>query len=310
MLLEKNTYKENDFNGHKSQNCPRCGRHTIIYDNDTGEIICGLCGFVISEKIVSHEPERIFSEDVTSNKRTGEPLTLTRHDMGVSTIMNSSGKDALGKTISPMMKNSLKRLKVLNSRISSYPNDRNLIAAFSELNKLKDKLNLSSSIIELAAYIYRKAVENKLIRGRMISSILAASLYTACRYTQTPRTIRDVSKTMNLPRKEVTKCYRLLLREFELNMPILDPTKYISRIGNNLRVSEKTKRLAIKLLQSAAEKRIATGKDPMGLAAASLYLSCVETKERHSQRDVAKAANITEVTIRNRSKSLKLLLKH
>ncbi len=43
----------------------------------------------------------------------------------------------------------------------------------------------------------------------------------------------------------------------------------------------------------------------MGLAAAALYLSCVENGESLTQRDIAEAANVTEVTIRNRYKTLK-----
>ncbi len=48
----------------------------------------------------------------------------------------------------------------------------------------------------------------------------------------------------------------------------------------------------------------------MGLAAAALYLSCVKNDEDKTQRDVAEAASITEVTVRNRYKGLKELLKN
>ena len=67
----------------------------------------------------------------------------------------------------------------------------------------------------------------------------------------------------------------------------------------------KTKRHAIKVLKTAQENEISAGKDPMGLAAAALYLSCVKNGEDKTQRDIAEAANVTEVTIRNRYKGLK-----
>jgi len=44
----------------------------------------------------------------------------------------------------------------------------------------------------------------------------------------------------------------------------------------------------------------------MGLAAAASYLSCIKNKEDKTQREIAEAANVTEVTIRNRVKGLKL----
>jgi transcription initiation factor TFIIB len=43
----------------------------------------------------------------------------------------------------------------------------------------------------------------------------------------------------------------------------------------------------------------------MGLAATILYLSCLKTGENKTQLDIAQAAGITEVTLRNRYKDLK-----
>lgn len=46
----------------------------------------------------------------------------------------------------------------------------------------------------------------------------------------------------------------------------------------------------------------------MGLAATALYVACIMHEERKTQEDIAKAARVTEVTIRNRFKDLKKLL--
>ena len=56
------------------------------------------------------------------------------------------------------------------------------------------------------------------------------------------------------------------------------------------------------------ETRTSAGKDPMGLAAAALYVACVMLGESKTQKDVAEAAGVTEVTIRNRYKGLKTVL--
>jgi transcription initiation factor TFIIB len=47
------------------------------------------------------------------------------------------------------------------------------------------------------------------------------------------------------------------------------------------------------------------GKNPMSLAATIIYLSCLKTGENKTQIDIAEAAGITEVTIRNRVRDLK-----
>ncbi len=135
--------------------------------------------------------------------------------------------------------------------------------------------------------------------------MIAASLYAACRDTATPRTLKDIADSANVKRKDIARCYRLLHHELELKMPVVDSIQCIARISSKLEISEKTKRYAVKVLKEAQERKESAGKDPMGLAATALYLSCVKNGVSITQRDLAEAAGVTEVTIRNRYKGLK-----
>ncbi len=288
--------------------CQRCGKNSLLTDEDTGEQFCEKCGFVISEKVESSGPEwRSFQKDGGSDPaRTGAPSSLTIHDMGLSTVINPQNRDATGKPLTASMKSTIERLRTWDSRSQVHqPVDRNLRQALSELNKLKDKVAISANVLEKAAYLYRKALEKKLVRGRSISAMIAASLYAACRDTETPRTLKDVADAANVKRKDIARCYRLLHHELELKMPVVDSIQCIARISSKLEISEKTKRYAIKVLKEAQERKESAGKDPMGLAATALYLSCVQNGVSITQRDLAEAAGVTEVTIRNRYKGLK-----
>jgi transcription initiation factor TFIIB len=285
-----------------------CGDSAVITDFETGEILCSKCGLVLSERVEDSGPEwRSLSNDKTDKRRTGDGTSLAKHDHGLSTIISSINRDATGKPLSVSMKKILKQLRMqdMRSKVRS-STDKNLIQAFSELNGLKDKLALSNAIMEKTAYIYRKAVERKLVHGRSISAMIAAALYAACRDTETPRTLKDVSEKSNVKRKEISKCYRLLHQELELKMPVVDAIQCIARISSRLDISEKTKRHAVKTLKLFQEHEFSAGKDPMGLAAAALYLSCVKNGKDKTQRDIAEAANVTEVTIRNRVKGFRL----
>ena len=88
----------------------------------------------------------------------------------------------------------------------------------------------------------------------------------------------------------------------------MNATQCVSRIGNNLGISEKTKRYAIKIINEYQQNWDIAGKSPTGIAATSIYLACIKMNEKFSQKEVADAANITEVTIRNRSNSIKRAL--
>ena len=290
--------------------CPSCGDRKMVTDQNTGELFCGKCGFVVSDKISDTGAEwRSFANDETNRTRVGAGTSLTMHDMGLSTIIGTQNKDSTGKPLTSTMKSSIERLRTWDSRTQAHSSaDRNLRHALNEMDKLKDKLALTDAVIEKAAYIYRKAMEKKLVRGRSIQGLVAACLYASCRNTETPRTLDDIAKGINIRRKDVARCYRLIFRELELKMPVVDPVKGVSRIASIAKLTEKSKRRAIDILEKAKKLGIVAGKDPMGIAAAALYLACISTGEVKSQKDISIASGVTEVTIRNRCAGLRKMI--
>ncbi len=290
--------------------CPACGDKKMVTDQNTGELFCGKCGLVITEKVSDTGAEwRSFANDETNRSRVGAGTSLTMHDMGLSTIIGTQNKDSTGKPLTSAMKSSIERLRTWDSRTQAHSSaERNLRQALNDMDKLKDKLALSDAVIEKAAYIYRKAMEKKLVRGRSIQGLVAACLYASCRNTETPRTLNDIAKGINIRRKDVARCYRLIFRELELKMPVVDPVKGVSRIASIAKLTEKSKRKAVAILEKAKKLGIVSGKDPMGIAAAALYLACISTGEVKSQKDISIASGVTEVTIRNRCAGLRKMI--
>lgn len=96
-------------------------------------------------------------------------------------------------------------------------------------------------------------------------------------------------------------------------MPVDDPAKYVSKIASRVRLDQTTENLAIRLLQKAKKIKEDVGKGPTGIAAAALYIAAIMNESKVTQRELAKAAGVTEVTVRNRygglNKSLDLGLK-
>ena len=292
------------------QKCPSCNKSSLLVDDDSGELLCSMCGIVVSENRESDGPEwRSFANDGGDKSRVGAGTSITMHDMGLSTMIRPTNKDATGKPLSSTMKKSIDRLRTWNTRSQvNSASDKNLRQALSEMDKLKDKLSLTDAVIEKAAYIYRKANEKKLVKGRSIHGLVASCIYAACRDTQTPRTLDDVADGINVRRKDVARCYRLIFRELDLKIPVADPINGVARIASKAGLGEKTKRKAVMLLNKAKKIGMVAGKDPMGLAAAALYLACIADGGNTTQRNISDASGVTEVTIRNRCVGLKKLL--
>jgi len=237
-------------------------------------------------------------------------LSFAVHDKGLTTVIGRVGKDAYGRNLSLNTKIQMLRLRKwqIRSRVHS-SEDRNLAQAMAELDRLCDKLHIPPPIKERAAVIYRKSLVQGLVRGRSISAIAAASLYAACRITQTPRTLREITRQSPMEKKDIARCYRLMLKDLHMQMPKPSAQMRIPKIAARVGVGEKTQHTAVEILRRAEKMKTTAGKDPMGLAAAALYIACVLNREKRTQKMIADAAGVTEVTIRNRYKSLKESLK-
>jgi len=300
--------KEADLRQRPSDKCPECGGANLVHDYDTGETVCASCGLVIQEITMDKGPEwRAFTrEEKESRSRVGIPTSYSVHDKGLSTAIGRVDRDAFGRKLPLSTRLQMWRLRKwqIRSRVHSSV-DRNLAQAMAELDRLSDKTYIPGPVKERAAVIYRKALDRGLVRGRSIAAIAAAALYAACRVTGTPRTIREIADDSLVDKKDVARCYRLLLRELDVQMPISDPLTYISKISEKTAISGQTQGIAVKILHEARRRRVAAGKDPMGLAAAALYIACLQSGEKKTQKEIAEAAGVTEVTVRNRYKTLK-----
>ena len=192
-----------------------CGKDHLVTDWESGEIACSKCGRVSSDRLQEIRPEwRMFDSGGSDRTRVGSPASLAYHDMGLATMIGKENKDSTGHKFSTLMTSKIKRLRTWDFRSKAYSSsDRNLVVAFNELGRLRDKLALSDPIVEKTAYIYRKAQDKKLVRGRSTSAILAAAVYTACRELEASRSLSDVADATNVKRKAISPPHPQFLSE-------------------------------------------------------------------------------------------------
>lgn len=183
--------------------------------------------------------------------------------------------------------------------------DLHLKIAIGKLDALKNKLALPDTLKEKSIRLYKKAIEKNIPKGRSVDAMVAATIYVACRDSDTSCTLKDITDATGLRKNSIAKCYRAILVTLNLQMPVSDIDQCVLRIANDMRISEKVKQHAIYILHFAKKRNHLAGKDPMGIAAAAIYLASMDHDENISQRKLAKAAMITEVTIRNRCNGLR-----
>jgi transcription initiation factor TFIIB len=291
----------------KPKKCPECGSTDLIRDYEAGELVCERCGFVVSSTLFDKGPEwRAFNAEQRKKRtRVGAPLTWTIHDKGLSTIIDWRSRDAYGRKLKPMQKTRFYRLRKWHRRSKvSGATERNLAFALSELTKVAYKLNLPKNVLETASVLYRRVVRRRLIRGRSIQGVAAATIYIACRQCRVIRTLEEVSGAALITKKEGGRNYRFLLRKLKTKVPIVDPQRYVSKFVNQLSLSGDTEIIAMNILDCARELRLTSGRGPAGIAAGATYIASLLTDERRTQGEIARTSKVTEVTIRNRYKEL------
>lgn len=288
--------------------CPECSGTQVIQRRRTGERVCAQCGLVVSEKQIDSGPEwRAFTTDERrARERTGNPPRYTLHDKGLTTTIDWRNRDSSGRRLTAKRRAEIHRLRKwqIRSRIHS-STERNLIQALTELDRLASQLELKKNVKDLAALIYRKALLQKATPRRSIEATVGAVIYAACRLRQIPRSLKEIARQSRSDWKKIGRHYRFLARRMNLKMPVPDPINYVPKLLSKLNLPGSMQKTVLDILEEAKQNpHLVTGKDPRGLAAGAIYIASILTENRVTQRAIAKASGVTEVTVRNRYKEI------
>ena len=221
-------------------------------------------------------------------------------------MIGTESRDSHGISLSPYMRMRMKKMKKLQNRIrTNSSHERSLSNVLFKINEIATTLNLPKNVLETAAHTYRILAKKKVAKCRSIMGMAGASIYLACRKCGISRSLKEVSKAIGANKRTIAKYYRLVLKENEKEyVPPLSIEKYISKLVNILKVDPKVERIALLLTSKIAKSKIFDGKAPAGLAASFVYISSVICGIQLPQREIAEIAEVTEVTIRNRSREI------
>ena len=290
--------------------CPDCGGSKLVSQYDRGQVVCINCGLVVDQVIDLGPETRCYDSDESNARaRSGAPVTSLRPDLGLSTKISTSRTDAKGQRIAPSMINRMRRLRWLNSRTNK-SEIRNLRIALRILKQVGANFDLSQDILETASLYYRKALKARLIRGRSIRSMITAAMYLATRSHGLPLTIKDLEEKSEVDRKLIARCFRVYVKDLNVQVASLDASKIIAKISAGLELTPATQNKALMILREAKAAKLTMGKSPVSISAACVYIASIQTGERRTQQQVAEISNTTPVTLRNRFKEIVKMLEY
>ncbi|MEM1526907.1 MAG: hypothetical protein QW775_00785 [Ignisphaera sp.] len=277
----------------------------VVMDYERGVVLCAETGEIIEENNIVEGPDwRAFNYDEWQKRAHGGAISQTVHDVGLTTDIGV--RDLSSTLISHREYMKMLRLRYLNKKVRVNKQDRKLVEALSNLNHVCAVLNLPEHVKETAAVIMKKIFYVLQPRRDDLQTLSIISVVLAARRHGIPVRVKHVVQNFNISEDRYWK----LLSEVHMKVDIAefksfnDPRAFLSSIISNLRVSQKVHVLSSRVIEMLKKYGLTEGKDPAGIAAAAVYISAIVLDEKKTQKEVAKAANVTEVTIRNRYRDL------
>ncbi|MFP8954805.1 transcription initiation factor IIB [Natrialbaceae archaeon A-arb3/5] len=283
-----------------SLTCPECNGRL----RKTGtETVCEDCGLVFSEDLLDRGPEwRSFDDDEIDRKRTGAPLTRSRHDRGLSTEIGYGSGNSYSTRLTGRKRRQIARLRREHNRarISSKA-ERNQVYGFAEIRRVNALLSLPDSAREQACALFESAQSEGLLQGRSLEGFAAAAIYATCRVRSLARTTDEITAIARASENELKAAYDALNRELGLPTGPIDPIQYLPRYASKLDLGSDVERRAREYAKTLLEEGVIGGRNPSGVAAACLYKAAAEREEWPSltQVDAADVADVAPVTIRS-----------
>lgn len=151
--------------------------------------------------------------------------------------------------------------------------DRALINAFREINAMADRINLPKTIVDRANTLFKQVHDGKNLKGRANDAIASACLYIACRQEGVPRTFKEICAVSKISKKEIGRCFKLILKALETSVDLITTGDFMSRFCSNLGLPNMVQRAATHIARKAVEIDIVPGRSPISVAAAAIYMA-------------------------------------
>ncbi len=172
-----------------------------------------------------------------------------------------------------------------------------------EVDRLANALSIPGSLNAEARRICSTTVEGRLVKRQPLHLIAASSLYAACREKRAPVTLKELATLSGSEPHEIGRYYKRIVGAMGIAPPVPNGRRYVDRVAMMAGVTKESKKLAEEVERKAVEAGFENG-SPMGVAAAAIYVACLIDGEVKTQSDIAEAAGVSVVSLRESAKAI------
>ncbi|RMD44447.1 hypothetical protein DV735_g742, partial [Chaetothyriales sp. CBS 134920] len=300
--------------------CPDCRENPPNIVEEGAEMLCGSCGLVLQDRLISSESEwRTFNSD---DSRGADPNRVGDADNDLLTGSNVGtqigGHFGSGAT---------RKLQMTQSKLQGNKQDSKLQQGYARIQTWAETLKIPPGTSQLAKRYYMSVAESPAFRGKNMDAVLAGCLFIACRQHKVPRSFAEIFGTTSVPKKEIGRMYKQLERHLKhladdqiehlknqglstagsgyTGTKTTRPQDMVERICNQLGLKPRSiVQYAIHLAKETAGIQDLAGRSPLSTASACIYMAAHLVGEPRSYKDISKFANVSDATIKQAYKKL------
>jgi len=272
------------------KSCPECfGVDSFLVDYREGNVVCQDCGCVNETRIIDESAEsRSFSKESSflgsdDSKRICSANINLLSDKGLCTYI--SNKE------SPLEK--------WNQRLTQTGIDKTLNKGFKNIDEYCHFLHLSDQVAEEAKKTFKLICEKKALKGRQHIAVLAACIFMGARKSSQSRSIKELSRTMCVERGDIHRSISLIQKHMPSRWKLTPASEYAEQLAVVLKFPPLLQVASKTVARRAHDSGLVTGKNPMSVAAAAVYMVGVTAGCVKAFTEISEVASKKDVTIRN-----------
>ncbi|GMM27645.1 transcription factor TFIIB [Martiniozyma asiatica (nom. inval.)] len=291
--------------------CPECKVFPpeLVERHSEGDIVCGLCGLVLCDRIIDTRSEwRTFNNDDQNGddpSRVGEALS------------NSADSDQLTTVIGmgPDASRAARDLHRTQGRSFIDKKDNVLSTAYSKITQMCDGYQLPKVVSDGAKEVYKLVYEDKALRGKSQESIMAASIFLGCRKASVPRSFKEIWALTGVSRKEIGKVFKVMnsiiqKKDLEQGGAITrlnntmsttqtNPEDLVGRFCSHLGLDPTFSSSAQNIAKNLRVEGVLEGRSPTTIAATVIYFAVIIFDKQLNLSKISESTGVSEGTIKS-----------
>lgn len=290
--------------------CPECKIFPpdLIERFSEGDIVCGSCGLVLSDRVVDTRSEwRTFSNDDQNGddpSRVGDARNPLLDTEDLSTMISYVPENTkVGRELNRAQSKSLVDKK-----------DNALAAAYSKLSQMCDGYQLPKIVQDGAKEVYKLVYEERPLKGKSQESIMAAAIFIGCRKAKVARSFKEIWALTNVPRKEIGKVFKIMNKIIQ-EKNAANPNAYsliqdnmqttqtsaedlIRRFCSHLGLSTQVTNAAEHIARRCKDVGVLAGRSPITIAATVIYMAALVFGADLQPSKIADKTGVSDGTIK------------